>query len=243
MDYRVEDKYLITEDKIAYLQYTLKELCSPDPHCADGSYLIRSAYFDDIYDSCLHDNEAGVDRREKYRIRAYDCRDDVILLECKSKRRGFTRKQSVRLSREGTDALLDADYAAGAAGIISEVSGIYGMEPDPHNYSVLLKLQALMQYRRMRPVITIEYERMAYLYDAGNVRITFDRNIGCSRRIGGFWDAGAEIVPVLPAGMHILEVKYDELLPDAVRQLVGSVNLQKTAFSKYYYGRMVSYTL
>ena len=45
-------------------------------------------------------------------------------------------------------------------------------------------------------------------------------------------------VPVLPAGMHVLEVKYDELLPDYIAQLLETGKLQRTAFSKYYLGRM-----
>ena len=43
---------------------------------------------------------------------------------------------------------------------------------------------------------------------------------------------------MLPAGMHILEVKYDELLPDYIAQALDTGRMQQTAFSKYYLGRM-----
>ena len=36
------------------------------------------------------------------------------------------------------------------------------------------------------------------------------------------------------AGRHVLEVKYDEFLPDPVRQLLALETLQRTSYSKYY---------
>ena len=45
-------------------------------------------------------------------------------------------------------------------------------------------------------------------------------------------------VPLLPSGMHVLEVKYDELLPDFIAQALELGTLQQCAFSKYYLGRM-----
>ena len=43
---------------------------------------------------------------------------------------------------------------------------------------------------------------------------------------------------ILPAGQHILEVKYDEFLPDMIARELEIGRLQQTAFSKYYLGRM-----
>ena len=45
-------------------------------------------------------------------------------------------------------------------------------------------------------------------------------------------------IPVLPKGMHVMEVKYDELLPDIIARQLETGKLKKTAFSKYYLGRM-----
>ena len=46
------------------------------------------------------------------------------------------------------------------------------------------------------------------------------------------------MTPVLPAGMHVLEVKYDEFLPDVIARQLEIGKLRKTAFSKYYLGRL-----
>ncbi len=222
MEYRVEDKYIITEDKAAYIEAMLKEVCEADTHGTDGKYNIRSVYFDDMYDTCLRENEAGTDKREKYRIRSYDLDDKLIHLELKSKLRGYTRKDSVALSKSEALRLLDRDDR---------------LLSDADTYLVK-KLCAEMQYKRMQPVVMIEYERTAYTYTTGNVRITFDRNIGASKDYMGLWDNTPSMIPVMPKGQLILEIKYDEFLPDYIRQIVDIGSLNRTAYSKYYYGRM-----
>ena len=99
----------------------------------------------------------------------------------------------------------------------------------------LLKLKS--RDSLMRPKAIIEYERTAFVYPAGNVRITFDRNIMASRFCSAFFqDSVPEMTPVLPTGMHVLEVKYDEFLPDAIAGALELGNLRRTAFSKYYLG-------
>ena len=53
-----------------------------------------------------------------------------------------------------------------------------------------------------------------------------------------FEDRVSSMVPVLPAGLHVLEVKYDEFLPDFIAKQLEIGILRQTAFSKYYLGRM-----
>lgn len=231
MEYRVEDKYIITGDKAAYIEAMLKEVCEVDSHGINGRYNIRSVYFDDMYDTCLRENEAGTDNRQKYRIRSYDLDDRLIHLELKSKLRGYTHKDSVVLTKSEALSLLDKDDRLWS-----------GTDADPDDNKrdtyLVKKLCAEMQYRRMHPVVLIEYERTAYTYMVGNVRITFDRNIGASKDYMGLWDNTPSMIPVMPKGQLILEIKYDEFLPDYIRQIVDIGSLNRTAYSKYYYGRM-----
>ena len=88
IDYRVENKYLVTDADLMLLSGRLKNVMSQDIHQEGDCYEIRSLYFDDLWDRCLAENEAGVDKREKYRIRIYDPKSDVIHLEIKEKNRG-----------------------------------------------------------------------------------------------------------------------------------------------------------
>jgi hypothetical protein len=66
------------------------------------------------------------------------------------------------------------------------------------------------------------------------VRITFDKNIASSVDYDGFWDKNAVRLPVLPKGIHLLEVKYDEFLPMYIKENLESGHLRQTTFSKYY---------
>ena len=200
----------------------LKNVMTQDIHQEGDCYEIRSLYFDDLWDRCLDENEAGVDRREKYRIRIYDPRSDVIHLEIKEKNRGLTKKRACDLSREECLAIMEGELP---------------LKTDSR--APLNSLQLQMRCARMEPKVIIAYERTAFVHPSGNVRITFDRNIMASRNREEFLeDRVSGMVPVLPAGMHVLEVKYDEFLPDTIAQQLEIGKLRKTAFSKYYLGRL-----
>ena len=200
----------------------LKNVMTQDIHPEGDCYEIRSIYFDDLWDRCLDENEAGVDRREKYRIRIYDPRSDVIHLEIKEKNRGLTKKRACDLSREECLAIMEGELPL-----------------NPDGRAPLNSLQLQMRCARMEPKVIIAYERTAFVHPSGNVRITFDRNIMASRNREDFLeDRVSGMVPVLPAGMHVLEVKYDEFLPDTIAQQLEIGKLRKTAFSKYYLGRL-----
>jgi len=212
----------VTDADLLLLGSRLKTVMSQDIHQEGDCYEIRSLYFDDAWDRCLDENEAGVDRREKYRIRIYDPRSDVIHLEIKEKNRGLTKKRSCDLSRQECLQIMDGDLPL----------RIDGRAP-------LNALQLQMRCARMMPKVIIAYERTAFVHAAGNVRITFDRNIMAGNCCEGFLeDRVSGMTPVLPAGMHVLEVKYDEFLPDTIAQQLEIGKLRKTAFSKYYLGRL-----
>ena len=221
MKYRVEQKYIITEERIAYLKFKLENVMQYDKHAENGVYRIRSLYFDDMYDSFLEDNEAGNDFREKYRIRTYNNEVDKIHLEIKAKELGYTSKMKEELTlRECLDFMEQKRWT------LNEKDGL-----------VKKKLYSLMLMRRMRPVQIVEYERIPLVEEKGNVRVTFDKNIVGTSETAAFFDDILPGIPVLPMGQHILEVKYDEFLPDTIKQILNEVHLTKTAFSKYYYAR------
>lgn len=193
-----------------------------DIHQAGDSYAVRSLYFDDIWDSCLDENEAGIDYRTKIRIRIYDIATERMHLETKEKVHGMTAKTVCDITRQEYRQLILRE------GILA----FDGRKP-------LNLLQLLMRISLMKPRLITLYERTAFIYPTGNVRITFDRNIMASQSCEDFLRTDiACCVPVMPTGMHVLEVKYDELLPDHISQLLEIGKLQLTAFSKYYLGRL-----
>ncbi len=217
--YRHEFKYLCSYGELMMLKVRLQGLVSLDTHVGEsGVYNIRSLYFDDIYDTCYRENEAGTDPREKFRIRIYDHSSERISLELKRKVRGKTQKLSCLLTEEQCRGLMEGEIP-----VLQENSP-----------ALLRKLCLLMQTRHMRPKVIVEYERVPYVYPHGNIRITMDENISASNRTDRFLERQIPLRPILEAGQHILEVKYDEYLPDGIYRTIQSGNLRQTAFSKYY---------
>lgn len=221
MDYRHELKFQVSDVALQMIRYRLKPLMQADIHQDEDAYTVRSLYFDDLYDSCMRENEDGVDNRRKYRIRIYNGSDRVIKLEKKVKIRGMTRKMSQEISR--------ADCLAYTSGKTIEL----GAETS----ELERELYAEMKMSGMHPVSIVEYERTAFVEPKGNVRITFDRNIGVTEKMEEFLDQRISLVPVLPTGVHVLEVKYDELLPEYISQVLETGGLQRSSFSKYWYSR------
>ena len=222
--YRHELKYQVTDAQIQMLKNRINHLLPLDSHVAKtGSYVIRSLYFDDYYDRCLKENENGTDPREKFRIRIYNGSSEKISLECKRKERGKTHKTSCPVNKllkqfEQTRALM-------AGKVLPDVAG----QPP-----LLRKLTLQMMTRKLRPVVIVEYVRIPYVYKNGNVRITLDTNIASSSAVETFLDPHISGRPVLPVGQQLLEVKYDEYLPDFIYRSLMLPSLRQTAFSKYY---------
>lgn len=218
MEYRHELKYLCDDAQLLILRARLAHLLRRDEHQtrAEG-YVIRSLYFDDFDDAYLEANYRGFDDRVKFRIRAYERTDDVIRLETKFKLRGMTRKDSCALSRDQYDEIV-----AGRAPRFSKEM------PQPLRY-----LYTEMSTSLLKPTILVEYTRTAFVEPIGNVRVTFDRNIASSTKVDAMFGETLPLIPLLPPRQHILEVKYDELIPDYLVQTLDLGNLTQITFSKY----------
>ena len=67
-----------------------------------------------------------------------------------------------------------------------------------------------------------------------NVVITLDKNISSSNQVESFLDKEIYKRPIMPAGWHVLEVKFDEFLPDYIKSTLQLDSLRQTAFSKFY---------
>lgn len=217
--FRHELKYLISAGELCLLQSRIRPLLQRDSHVGEGGmYRIRSLYFDDHDNRCFYENENGTDPREKFRIRIYNHSAQRIMLECKRKEHGKTLKTSCPLTQEQTRLLMQG----------KALPDIGGQHP------VLRKLTLQMLTRRMHPVVIVEYDRTPYVCKEGNVRVTLDTNITSSSAVERFLDETIPGRPVMPTGQQLLEVKYDEYLPDHIYRSLQLQNLRQTAFSKYY---------
>lgn len=226
--YRHEYKFLADEKDLCLIANRLKNLMPLDSHAGAEGYCIRSVYFDDYRNSCYYQNEAGTDPRAKFRIRIYDASAERITLEKKSKKSGMTLKESAVLTREQFDALMHGRTFP------------VRVQEEENWPEVLQQFSVLVQTRQMKPKVIVEYQRIPYIYKEGNVRITFDKYLTASRQVERFLEPQLLRCPVMPAGRHILEVKYDEFLPAALKNQLELGNLKQTSFSKYYLCRRYS---
>lgn len=216
MIYRHEVKHIISPGDAMSIRTNLSAVARLDPHAREkGFYRIHSLYFDDFRDTALHEKLDGVNERQKFRIRYYNEDLSYIMLECKMKRDNVGCKPQARLTLEETQRIIDGDTHWMAN------SG----------RPLLVALYAEMQSAQLRPKTLVDYCRVPFIYDPGNVRITIDWNIRTGRP-REFLKPNALTLPV-EDNVMLLEVKWDEYLPTIIREAAALKSRNPTAFSKY----------
>ncbi len=213
--YRHEFKYFINAWDRELLSRRLGTVMKRDPHTmADGRYVIRSLYFDNYSDMAYFEKVNGVNPRAKFRIRIYNGDDSFISLEKKVKREEFTQKLQARITREECDKIVSGD--------------IDWMLDDGRG--VVAELYAQMRGQNLRPKTLVEYTRMPFIYEPADVRVTLD----CDIRTGIFSNNLFDPTPCVPTdSFDVLEVKYNEFLPDIIRYLLNPVMRDRQSSSKY----------
>ena len=216
MKFRNEWKHEITPSDMITLRARLRTVAKPESHGTNGTYDIRSLYFDDQFDTALREKINGVNMREKFRIRYYENDTSFIRLEKKSKINGLCNKQQVRLYAEEVERILSGDTE--------------WMRTDERE--LVKELYSKMKSRGLRPKTIVDYRRDAFVFPAGNVRVTLDYNIRTGLQSIDFLNPSSVTVPATDNNI-ILEVKWDEYLPDIIRDAVTLEGRRSSAFSKY----------
>ncbi len=216
MKYRHEWKHEISYGDMLVLRQRLAAVMKRDAHAIDGRYLIRSLYFDNASDKALREKIDGVNVREKFRIRYYNNDASLIHLEKKSKVNGLCLKDMTTLSKEQAQAIANGDYDW----MID--SGV----------PLIQELYSKMMSQGLRPKTIVDYLREPFVFAPGNVRVTIDYNIRSGLNCTDFLKPDCVTLPVGEAPI-ILEVKWDEFLPDIIRDAVQLPNCRSGAFSKY----------
>lgn len=217
--YRHELKYHIRTGDYLILRQRLGAVMHHDPHVgADGCYQIRSIYFDNYDDKAVREKENGNPQREKFRIRYYNEDLGRMSLEKKIKHNDLCMKVDAPITEEACRRILagDTDW----------------MIESP--YSLVQEFYCKMQYQQLRPRVLVSYTREPFVYEPGNVRITFDYDVRTSLFSQDLLtDDLHDIDAVSEPGMMIMEVKYDAFLPDVIRDILQTGWLRQDSFSKY----------
>lgn len=216
MQYRHEVKHEISYSDLLSLRQRLKAVMKPDVHAVNGSTVIRSLYFDNITDEALKDKINGVGKREKFRLRYYNDDLSFIRLEKKSKINNLCVKQSSVLTCEET---------------LSIINGDIGFLKDSKN-RLCTEFYSKLKSGGLRPKAVVEYRREPYTFPVSNVRVTIDYDIRTGMKSSEFLNPSGVTIPV-PDNPVILEVKWDNFLPDIIKEAVALKNRRSGAYSKY----------
>ena len=221
MTYRHEWKYQISRADAISLRPGLRAVMKPDPHASDGTYTVRSLYFDTPGDKALREKINSVNTREKFRIRYYNGDTGFIQLEKKFKCNGLGIKEKARLTAAEAQSIAIGDI------------GWMPRSPNP----LVRELYAKMRTTGLHAKTIVEYTREAYAWEPGNARVTLDSGIRTSLRNTHLLDPQCPTIPIA-GNPIILEVKWDRFLPDIIRDVVQVGNRRVGAFSKYAESRM-----
>ena len=217
---RRELKYLMNYEDSIRLQGELESLLNLDKHSQNGYYNVRSLYFDSWNNKDFVQKLDGVERRRKIRLRIYDVQQKNAKFEIKEKYGAYQKKDSLIVDRTDAQKYMKGEYG----GLLD------------HDEETAMKLYSLLTLGAYRPAAIVEYERRAYTYSEFNTRITFDRNVRTSET---FFDLYSSDIPFVPVYMDqvILEVKYNGVLLESVKSILGKYNLNNVSVSKYGMGR------
>lgn len=218
MRYRYELKYIINYQEYALIRSRVRSVLSHDAHADDGgAYTVRSLYFDDFNNSAYSDKYAGILKRAKHRIRTYNHSDKKISFEKKNKYGQYNYKISAPMTKDQVHSVVQGDYGA--------------LLESPNELLKVFYHECVSNL--MRPRVIVDYEREPYTMEAGDVRITFDRNIRAGADTFDIFDGSLPMIEALEPGVLVMEVKFTEFLPTIVRQILPSEIANYTEVSKY----------
>lgn len=217
--YRNELKFIINASDAKVLKHRLSLLMNVDANSKndDNTYLIRSLYFDDTDSTAYYEKLDGVEFRKKYRIRIYNYDDNFIRLECKYKHDNMTSKDQILIDKNICSKIVE--------GKLDDI--------DLNADNLLTKFILDYKLKHLRPSIIVDYTRLAYTYHVSDVRVTFDSNIKSGLYNYNLFDEDLETYSVINDDQIVLEVKFNEILPESIAIILTTVPTFRQAFSKF----------
>lgn len=237
---RYEYKYLIPEAVVPAIRSTVRTTSKIDRYAGpDGTYRIRSLYFDtDRYD-LYWANEREQPDRFKLRARMYPGKTSPVFLEVKRRVLDVIIKSRAAVPADGWKEVLGGNQDA--------IDAL-----PPHVRTGVHKFLAPYHRHHIRPVVLVEYEREAYISEVDSyARLTFDRKIAVQEQDKleleanptrwRFIDHRAQTRTQEP--VCVLEMKFERRPPRWMVALVQRNELIRYSFSKYCYGVTAELTL
>lgn len=215
---RNEVKFYISISDYMALSSIFEKTMTLDPHAgANKDYWVRSLYFDDMANSSYYEKVSGVNARRKIRLRLYDVQQPKMKIEIKNKLGSRVFKETSFIDKADAMALIDGQRSP----LLKNRDPILG------------KVYYLMAMEHYRPVAVIDYEREAYICDFQHIRITFDKNIRGGMSDFRILKRELNLRPVFDERTVVLEVKFNNFLPEWIRDILSGRQATQAAIGKY----------
>jgi SPX domain protein involved in polyphosphate accumulation len=225
MKNRLEYKYLVPVAYLDRMRQDLSRYLAPDAYAVlrpGHEYTVRSIYFDSHDYKCYYEKLDGIYTRKKFRIRGYNSFEEKspIFFEIKRKHDNFISKNRARISYEKLQKVMIDRH------IDSHFADEEKMYFDYFYYYYQLK--------QLEPKVLIVYNREAYECKFGSqLRITFDKDLH-SKVVSNVHQLFEE--DGLKSAYHrefILEIKFFQVLPQWIKNVLEKYDLTRLAVSKY----------
>ena len=231
---RREFKYALAPDEFPAIRAEIEHRLPGDVHAVNAAYPIVSEYFDTPDRQCFWERVDQLPNRRKLRMRCYGTREGEIppsgFVEIKQKRSGtgVKRRVSIDVAELGQENL-DLE------GWLEDRRLATATDPERRSEHLLLhEMYQMIQRRGLIPVVQMRYNREAFEAEAGNLRITFDRDIMYRPERRAIQpDCPQFDLGILPPGSAVMEIKMTCATPLWLRELAGQYGLQRRRFSKY----------
>lgn len=227
---RYEIKYNIPNDLIPIVREYVHDYTMLDPHILKmkkDHYTVRSIYFDTPAFDFYYEKLDGLKVRKKIRVRAYNQENGYAFLEIKRKYVNCVFKERTKLLLLHIKQLLNEP-------------GDYSLDSFQDNHKERLvtgKFLYNLLKRGLVATLLVVYEREAYVgLTNDHSRLTIDTNV----RTGFYPDIkdlfNYSNFTFVTSRSSILELKFNQFMPQWMRNLTRELNLRHEPISKYCMG-------
>lgn len=211
---RVEQKYILTEDKYKKLITEINKKIEKDKYFKST---ICNLYLDSENNDLI---STSIDKplfKEKVRLRSYrvPSKNDKVFLELKGKYNGIVFKRRVEITLTDFYKYIET-----------------GIKPIKNN-QIMDEIDYIIKKHNLKPKLFLAYDRLSY-YDKSdaNFRITFDTNLR-SRKDNLYLEYGDAGRLYEKEKFYIMELKSLKALPLWFVEILSKLNIYPTSFSKY----------
>lgn len=220
---RWELKYVVSIKMMHNLIKELKRYSFEDENSKNGSYTIKSIYYDT--DDFLFYNEKidGTKYRQKLRLRSYGHADinSKVFFEIKQRYNQTVQKRRVGMSLKQSNNLL-RDHDSFDKSVFRH-----------HEKKVIDEIEYLKCMYVLSPKVVVSYERKAFMSDIEEgLRVTFDTNLKCNKNALDLTSTEKGVY-FIPPNYSVLEIKTNERIPIWLVAMIQNNNLESFRVSKY----------